>query len=132
MSNFSFKFLYLAILIFLVISACSTNNNTPLKGLLFVANDSINLGTVKIKDSIPILFELKNNGKENLKLKAAGSSCECSDVTLVDSIIKPSSKTNVSVLFFSNTEGDFKKTIVVETDGDPIYKVLYFYGTLIK
>lgn len=105
-----------------------SSKHTDDSNVLIAAKDSLNIGQVFIKDSIPINFEVKNIGNRNINIINAGSSCGCSKVHITDSIIRAKSIKKIKVLFFTADTGYFKKTIVIETDSKPNYKTFTFYG----
>jgi len=111
-----------------VVLTCKNASQENNKPLLYVLKDSIDLGRIRLNDSATITWSLINKGNLPLRIISSGSSCGCSKVYLADSIIGPMDSVKLLVRYFSMDTGYFKKHIVIETNGDPIYKTLLFYG----
>ncbi|RDC54189.1 DUF1573 domain-containing protein [Pedobacter chinensis] len=117
----------------LLLMQCSNNRKAQLnyKNVLKVENDSIDLGNIKLSDSLRITYKLSNiSSNQKIRIKSVGTSCGCSKAYFSDSTISPVSSEILRVSFFSTDKGNFNKTIVLETDSEPIYKVLTFYDKL--
>ncbi len=81
--------------------SCQPANTTEKQAaLLHVRNDSINLGKLRLKDSMLIVFDVSNEGNEDLLIISAGSSCGCSRVYFKDSVLAPGSRSEIRVNFF--------------------------------
>ncbi|WP_461486396.1 DUF1573 domain-containing protein [Pedobacter sp.] len=107
----------------------SKNMEGVLEKEFFVEEDSINLGRLSIRDSISIYYALDNLSNREIKIMSAGSSCGCSEVNIGDSVIKAKETKRISVKFLTADTGKFNKSVVLETNAAPKYKVLHFYGS---
>lgn len=114
--------------IFVFVNGCKNQQGKLAE--LYVVNDSINLGSIYLRDTADIEFILMNQGKIPLQIRSTGTSCGCSKAYLSDSIIKPGMQSKLIVKFFTADTGNIKKHIVIETNSKPIYKTLTFYGYL--
>jgi Protein of unknown function (DUF1573) len=98
------------------------------KGIILVKSDSLNIGDVKLNEKMKIDFWLYNQGNIDLAILKRGASCGCTSLSIKDTLIKPNDSTLLKVDFTPPEKGSFQKSIVLETDGNPIYKTIYFYG----
>ena len=95
-------------------------------------NKEINIGVVKVGDTIKKTFLIKNSSSTDLKIKNIKSSCGCTVAKLNDSIIIENGITNLIVEFIADKDkiGKVKNSIVVEANTNPVFTVLYLTGTV--
>lgn len=116
--------------IFLI--SCNYNHDSKLKEAVTVIDytKTFEFGTIKMGDSILHDFSIKNIGKSPLIIENVNSSCGCTLVEWSANPILPGNSGQIKVMFKSdqNTLGNVKKSVVIRTNTDPIFHVLYLSG----
>ncbi|WMW77689.1 DUF1573 domain-containing protein [Flavobacterium sp. 20NA77.7] len=93
----------------------------------------INFGTIHSNESVSKVFKIKNISTTNLIIKNIKTSCGCTVAKLSDSIINPNDKVELKVKFVASKEkiGKIKNSIVVESNTNPVFTVLYLKGNVV-
>lgn len=121
--------LLLITLIFILIS-CKNNNNQP----ELIVKKEINFGKIHSNQTIIKKFNLTNNSSKDLIIKSIKSSCGCTVTKLKDSIISNNETIDLEVKFKASKEkiGKIKNSIVIESNTEPIFTVLYLKGEVVE
>ena len=120
--------LYVTIIIFLIIVSCKSKNSYA----IIEVNSRIDIGKIKLNDTILTKFFLKNISDNDLKIKNVKTSCGCTIAKLKDSIIKPNDSSFVEIKFIAENIGSINKSIIIDANTKDNFTVLYLKGNVEK
>lgn len=92
---------------------------------------SLDLGEVKVNESIDLSFEFTNNASIPVSIVSAKGSCGCTQVEFPRESIAPGKSAKITGSFKSSKSGVFSKTIKVMTSASEAPTILSFKGTAI-
>jgi len=95
---------------------------------LYIKNDSINIGTVAIKDTITKTIYLKNNSSNQLKIDSVGVSCGCTIISFDKHPISKNDSLALTINFIPDELGSFKKSIMIDANTNPPFTELHLIG----
>lgn len=91
--------------------------------------DTFSFGEIKRGDSVNAVFVFSNSGKTELVIKKVGVSCGCTNAYTTMNKLKPDEQAAVHATYHSEKDsGHILKTIIVETNCNPVLHVLYVSG----
>ncbi len=140
--KFKHIYIYFILFIFLTFSACNTESekSKPQSGDGFKQDftritwvDSvINLGKMKMGDTILFRFRFKNTGKLPLVIKTAETSCSCTRVYPVTEAIPPGGEAEIKAVFDTRKSivGFVRKGILITSNTLPGKKELWYGGEI--
>lgn len=139
-----FQHAYIYIIIFVFAVGCNQKTNHP-EEIISKKVDSaqfhtsihwidsvINLGKIKMGDTIPIVYRFTNTGNRPLLVQGAETSCSCTSVKIPDQAIPPGSTGEIRALLDTRKSivGFVHKGISVSTNTYPGKKVLLYRGEI--
>ena len=90
------------------------------------------LGQMAQGEPRDVLFNVANSSDRPLRLLSSKADCGCTTAQLPDAPIAPDDHALVTVRFNGRApDGPLKRTVVVETDGDPARIELVIEGTVV-
>ncbi|WP_290700936.1 DUF1573 domain-containing protein [Lacinutrix sp.] len=113
------------LILILIISSCNSNNGVS---NIEIDNQNIELGLLKIGDTINKSIFINSIGKNEFKIDSIGVSCGCTLVKYDKSPIPKDQSAEIKIRFIPNEKGKFNKSIVVEGNSDPPFNVFYLKG----
>lgn len=120
--------LYLPSILLFLILGCSKENKKTAKAILKLPEKVFNFGEISQKDTINHRFEVINNSEVPLTIKNVNASCGCTVPFWDKKPIAPSQKGFIDITYIPNSSGSINKSIVVETNTDSAFNVLYLKG----
>lgn len=93
---------------------------------------TLDLGEIEYRVPTTAEFTLTNTGKDPLLITYAKASCGCTNLKYDKEPIMPGKSSKLSVTYNGSGNGDFKKTITVQTNADKNRTVLQIKGKVIK
>lgn len=122
--------LYLLSILLLLILGCNKakNNNKTTNAILKLPEKIYDFGEISQTDTIIHRFELINNSDVPLTIKNVSASCGCTVPFWDKKPIAPSKKGFIDITYIPNSSGPINKSIVVETNTDSTFNVLYLKG----
>lgn len=130
------KNIYIIILSLSGIFSCNQDNTTDPK-MPAEQTDSIQLlnkihdfGTIKKSDTLTCSFELINHSEKPLVIKNVSPSCGCTTAEFPKGFIKKGERAKVDVIYIPTTTGYSRKSVVVETNLNPPFRVFYLEGNV--
>lgn len=114
-------------LLFSILISCSQDRKANAS---IEVDKEVNIGNVKLFDTISKTIELSNTSNVDLRIKQIKTSCGCTIVSLKDSTLKPRETTEVKIQFVADSEniGIIKKSVVIEANTNPNFTVVYLNG----
>lgn len=94
--------------------------------------EQIDLGDIKIDSSYNLYFNIINAGNSNLNIDTATASCGCTNIKFKTKNIMPGDSTRMIVTFTPPDTGRFYKNIILKSNIDSAFSILYFYGHTIN
>lgn len=92
---------------------------------------NIDLGDVKVNESINLSFEFTNTSSDPVTIVQAKGSCGCTQVEYPKEAIVPGGAAKITGKFKSSKTGSFNKTIKITTSASEEATILSFKGTAI-
>lgn len=91
-----------------------------------------NFGSINKNDTIIHFFEIGNNSKSDLIIKKIGTSCGCTSIGKIDSIIKPTEKTKLKIRFIpkKKQKGMVSNSVAVEMNTNPAFLIFRLKGNV--
>ena len=122
--------LYLPSILLFLILGCSKENNSSktTNAILKLPEKIFDFGKISQKDTINHRFELINNSEVPLTIRNVSASCGCTVPSWDKEPIAPSKKGFINITYIPNSSGQINKSIVVETNTDSVFNVLYLKG----
>lgn len=122
--------IYLSSILLFLTLGCSqeTGNNKSTSVLLELPEKMFDFGQISQRDTVIHRFELINSGQEPLIIKDVNTSCGCTVPVWNKEPILPSKKGFVEIQYVPNSPGQISKSIVIETNTDSTFTVLYLKG----
>lgn len=123
---------FIVIIAFVLIN-CKKSNLKEEIGIKFeTSNKKYNFGDIRVNDTITHSFYVKNLSKQNLIISKVATSCGCTSVGNIDSLIMPNKKTEIKIQFIAKKEqvGSITNSIVVEMNTKPPFTVFRLEGNV--
>lgn len=86
---------------------------------LSIKSKTFNFGTIKQGENKEIIFELKNTGKTDLKIRKSSSNCDCLDLTDIPQTIKAGESYKLKASFKSSGKKGRQNKIITLITNDP-------------
>jgi hypothetical protein len=93
---------------------------------------TLDLGEVKYRVKTEAEFTLTNTGNEPLLITYAKASCGCTDLKYSQEPVLPGNSTKLSVTYNGSGNGNFRKSITVQTNADAGRTSLQIKGIVIR
>ena len=93
---------------------------------------TLDLGEVKYRVNTEAEFTLANTGNEPLLITYAKASCGCTNLKYSKEPILPGNSAKLSVTYNGSGNGNFRKSITVQTNADASRTSLQIMGTVIR
>jgi len=93
---------------------------------------TLDLGEVKYRVKTDAEFTLTNTGNEPLLITYAKASCGCTNLKYSQEPILPGKSTKLGVTYNGSGNGDFRKSITVQTNADQGRTSLQIKGKVIR
>ena len=119
----------IASFVLLIISCNGTGSEKP---VLFVPKRVVDMGMVSMDRSYLVSYSLINKGASDLLIDTLTSSCGCSEPVVDKKKISPLDSASLQVTFKPNGYGRFSKSIVIKSNIDSVFFVLYLKGEVAK
>jgi Protein of unknown function (DUF1573) len=120
------------ILVIFLFASC----NSPIKKthpVIRLEKDSLNLGNIKMGDSIKVKLKVFNQGNDTLKIANIGVSCGCTAASIDKKEILPGDSSLLH-LTYDNTKssdsGYMFKSIVIRNNSSETFKILRIAGNI--
>lgn len=99
-----------------------------------IEGKSYDFGTISQSDSVSHIFQIRNTGNIPLVIKSVKAGCGCTIPRWDSSPVTPGQYASVEVTYKPtiSTEGFVTKSIVVQTNTDSTFHVLYITGNVEK
>jgi hypothetical protein len=93
---------------------------------------TLDLGKIKYRDKTNAEFTLSNTGNEPLLITYAKASCGCTNLKYSKEPILPGKSTKLTVTYNGSGNGNFRKSITVQTNADKSRTNLQITGFVIR
>lgn len=116
--------------LFGILISCS--NKKSLKFSSFIIKNDENFGIVKVGDTIHDFFLLVNTSDTVLKINSIKTSCNCTVVSLSDSLANQNKTIRVDFTFIPDLTdiGMVSKPLVIDANTKPNFTTLFIEGTV--
>lgn len=128
---------FILVLFFLTLINCkksNTNKKSKETAIIEILQKEYNFGTIKVGDTVNHDFYIKNISNQNLKIGKIGTSCGCTNVSEIDSVVQKGEKTKVTIQFIAQKEqiGEISNSAVVEMNTKPPFTIFRLKGNVIN
>lgn len=109
----------------------SPNENSLAKPIINVKNDSLDLGNIKLGDTIDFNILLENTGNAPYQIKNILGSCGCLDFDYdPNSELDVSKQLQLPLKFIAKKSGLFQNTITIKGNTTPSFTVFHFTANI--
>ncbi|HEU4575130.1 MAG TPA: DUF1573 domain-containing protein [Chitinophagaceae bacterium] len=122
-------FIFCVIITLLINTSCSEIDRSS--NLVFKSYE-LELGTIKFDSTYYVRYTAYNFSRKKINIDTITASCGCTVVSTNKKEIAPGDSSIISIQFSPIDTGNFRKNIVIKSDGDSIFSVVYFAGHVCK
>jgi hypothetical protein len=99
--------------------------------VLRIMQDTINLGIVRIRDSVKVNIPIYNIGNDTLHIKKVGVSCGCTSGYSHKKYLPPMDSTLVTIAYSPENDKDsFSKSVIIENNSKEAFKLITIIGVI--
>jgi hypothetical protein len=120
------KINYIQLIVFSLIGCDSAKQKFP---QINFTKDTFDFGQINRGDSVTAIYSFTNKGFEKLIVKKIGTSCGCTNAYSSKDTVDPMEEARIHATYYSTKDsGKILKTIIVESNTNPVLHVLYIAG----